>query len=203
MQFQNLWFSISLLLVNFSCTNTEYIDVTIEIPVNDSIFIKVVKDQTGYYGASGFINNTYKEYQGCDFIQNTVDTSNFYIQIGHFVWFGNTIWAHREVISLNKIPYPIKVNDTIQLISNQKTKYGRIYHLYEDGDVLAECYVILDNNKSKSWFIITEYHENTGEIAGTIHADFVISNICPPKYNPNQPDTIRIRDFWFRAKHRD
>jgi len=205
MRYLNLWFSISLLLFVFSCTKTEYIEVLVEVPVHDSLIIKVEKDETGYYGASGIVNGIKKEYMGAEFHESL---NNLYgIQIASFEWLDNVIWAHREIITLLNIDLS-SIGDTIILESLENFSVGgkpftHIYHAYLDGDAVAECYKILDNENSKSWLLITEYHEDVGELAGKIQADYVISDICPPKYDPAQPDTIRIRDFWFRAKLRE
>jgi hypothetical protein len=193
----------------FSCTKTEYIEVPIEVPVHDtivihdSLIIKVKKDDTGYYGASGYVNGNYKEFQGAEFFKNYSDTSKFIVIIANFEWLGNILWAARQVIDINNFDIGFNINDTLSLSQSLEETFSRVYHMYQDGDTGAECYEIFNTQNFDSWFLITEYNEEVGEIAGTIHADYVISDVCPPKYDPTQPDTIRIRDFWFRAKLRE
>ena len=207
MQYRNLLLSISLILFAFSCTKIEYIEVPVEIPVYDSLIIKVEKDETGYFGASGFVNGIQKEYQGAEFSFYTSDNEQrMGFEIASFEWLDNVIWAHREIITLLNVDFS-SIGDTISLesLENFSTDlpFAHIFHAYLDGDAVAECYKILDHEESDSWFLLTEYDMNSGELAGTINADYVISDICPPKYDPLQPDTIRIRDFWFRAKLRE
>ncbi len=204
MRYLNLWLGVSILLIALSCTKTEYIEVTVEVPVHDTLIIKVEKDETGYFGASGFVNGIKKEYHGAEFHESLNEL--YGIQIASFEWIENVIWAHREIITILNVNL-ISIGDTISLesLENFSTEkpFAHIYHAYLDGDAAAECYKILDDASSKSWFLITEYDEDSGELAGTIHADYVISDICPPKWDSSQPDTIRIRDFWFRAKLRE
>ena len=206
MRYQSLLLSISILILLNTCTKNKYVEVIKEIPV-DSLIIFVKKDDTGYFGASGIVNGNEKEYQGDEYAFYYQDNEEYFgIQIASFEWVGNVIWAHREIITLSSLDLTM-IGDTIVLeslenFSNDKP-FAHIYHAYLDGDAVAECYKILDFENSKSWLLLTEYDEQVGYLAGTIHADYVISDVCPPKYDPSQPDTIRVRDFWFRAKLRE
>ncbi len=188
-----------------ACTKTEFLEVPVEVKVEDSLVFNLHKDGLGSFGAEGFINSerkTYKEVQYSFYVRN--DEELLGLIIDSLEWIGNTFWANRQRVSVNDIN-PFQIIDTIKLkplsLSQEMEPRAGIFHSYLDGDVGAECYRILEN--SESWLLFTEYNEEAGVLEGQIHADFVISENCPPKYDPSQPDTIIVRDLRFRAGLRE
>lgn len=159
------------------------------------------KDLVSLYrsGGSATVNGEYMEFQGARFgLANNGKHSLF---IGNGIWYQNTIWVERNTISIGNLD--LIIGDTMVLhheLPGMRTKLSAIFHTsVGDGDASAECYEIMETEDFPSWIVITEHHQDAGEIAGALQAAFIISDECPQKDDPADPDTIYVKDCLFRA----
>ncbi len=149
-------------------------------------------------GGSGFVNDNYMEF-GAGYGKE-VDELNTLL-LDNVTWLDNTLWALRNRISVQNLN--LILNDTLVLESQppgQATSLSAFFNTFEaDGDFATECYEILELDDFPSWIVLTEHHADIGQIAGSMQAAFIISEECPAKNDPADPDTIYLRDCHFRA----
>ncbi len=195
---------LAIFLMALSCQKEDCL--IIDPPEENKLVIElsVNKLYWGETGASGELNGEYKEYGTAEY---AVDSNGVYgMAISEFVWYENSTWAAREVIALDNIVELTTVGDTIELVGQEISSTEpliRLFHMYLDGDAGAECYNIDDSAGSKSWLLINYYNSTNNVIVGELNLSLEISDDCPPKYDPDAPDYITVRNFRFRAKLRE
>ncbi len=198
---------LAIFLMALSCQKEEC--PIIEPPEDNKLVIEVNVNKMywGESGASGEVNGENKEYGMAEFFI-APNNGLFRIAISKFVWYENSVWATREHFSLGNLKTEDFTNgDTVFIkredFINMTDPSCSIHHLYLDGDAAAECYEIDDEAETPSWLLITEYNPANRVVVGELHLSLEISDECPPKYDPNAPDYITVRNFHFRAKLRE
>lgn len=150
-------------------------------------------------GGSALVNEEYTEFQGAKF--GLEENGKYSLFMGSGIWYENTTWVERQRISISNLDL-IK-GDTMKLnhqLPGMSTKLSAIlFTIVGDGDAGAECYEIMETEDFPSWIVITEHHQDAGEIAGALQAAFILSEECPQKDDPADPDTIFVKDCLFRA----
>ena len=151
-----------------------------------------------YGGASALVNDDYMEF-GARYAKEANEKHTLLLH--NIVWFANSTWALRNQISILELD--LNLNDTMVLnyqLPGRINKLSAIFHtVISDGDAATECYEILETEDFPSWIVLTEHCEELGHIAGSLQAAFIISDECPQKNDPMDPDTIYLSDAHFRA----
>ncbi len=198
---------LAMFLMALSCQKEEC--PIIEPPEGDKLVIEVNVNKLywGDSGASGEVNGKNKEYGKAEYVKQ-LNNGLYGIQIEKYEWIQNSTWAARQNISLLNLDLQSYGNtDTIfidyQPTNNTTDPLCYVFHLYLDGDAGAECYEIDDEAETPSWLLINEYNPANKVLVGELHLSLEISDQCPPKYDPNAPDYITVRNFHFRAKLRE
>ncbi len=201
---KSMYAALLLFLLALSCQKEDCL--IIDPPEENKLVIElsVNKLYWGESGASGEVNGENKEYGTAEY---AVDSTGVYgMAISEFVWHENSTWAAREVIALDNIVELTTVGDTIELVRQELTSSEpvvRLFRMYLDGNTVAECYNIDESADTKSWLLIN-YHNSTNKvIVGELNLSLKISDDCPPKYDPDAPDYITVRNLRFRAKLRE
>ena len=148
-------------------------------------------------GGSAIVNGSYIEFGAGYGIEANGKHSLF---LDNAVWFENTVWALRNRIDIQNLELNLKDPMTLnhQLLGRATILSAYFSTIREDGDLSGECYELLETKDFPNWIVITEHHEGV-EIAGSLQAAFIISNECPQKDDPADPDTIYVNNCNFRA----
>lgn len=147
-----------------------------------------------YYGASGYLNGEYVEFQTAYY-----DPAHHLLFFTHYKWLENIQWTGRRYLGFSNI-LTERINDTLRMNDGNfldEYPYVRYIPIYLDGDATAECYIPPENG---AWLILKEYHPAQSTLIGEAHGDFILNtDDCPPPFIENAPDTFKLRDFHFSA----